>query len=172
MSQHAIEHKLVEQAKGAAGIMNILRERGLGDDPDLVIDTVEGETDFLEAIDLALAEIDACNIIVSGCKTVEADIKTRRDRAAERGEKVKAAIEQALLIADVSEKIVRPTATLSMRKIKPSWVVDDESQIPAAFFKPQPPKLDKTLLSANDTSEIIAGCHVNNGAVSLTIRRK
>ncbi len=172
MTSHAVEHKLTEEARAAAGIMEILRARDMDDDADLVLDTVEGETGLLEAIDQALGEIDACAIVVLGCKAVASDINARRQRAETRREKVRAAIEQALLIADVSEKIVRPTATLTMRKNKPAWVVDDESQIPAAFFVPQPPKLDKAALKKTETTEAIPGCHVDNGSVSLTIRRK
>ncbi len=172
MTSHAVEHKLAEQAKAAAGIMEILRARDMDDDAVLVIDTIEGETGLYEAIDAALDTIDGCGIIIEGCKAVASDITARQQRAEARREKVRAAIEQALLIADVSEKIVRPTATLTLRKIKPAWVIDDESQIPAAFFKPQPPKLDKALIKAIDTAETIAGCRVNNGSVSLTIRRK
>ncbi len=172
MTTHAVEHELTEQAKAAAGIMGVLRARDMDDDADLVLDTVEGETGFLEAIDRALNEIDACAVIVMGCKAVVSTINDRSKRAEDRLEKVRAAIEQALLIADVSEKIVRPTATITMRKIKPAWVVDDESQIPAAFFVPQPPRLDKKLLKAKATTETVPGCHVDNGSVSLIIRRK
>ncbi len=172
MTRHAVEHELTEQAKAAAGIIEVLRGLDMDDDAGLVLDTVEGETGFLEAIDVALGEIDACAVIVIGCEAVASDINDRRKRAEGRIEKIRAAIEQALLIADVDEKIVRPTATLTMRKIKPAWVVDDESQIPAGYFEPQPPKLVKKLINEQPTSIDIPGCHVGNGSVSLTIRRK
>ncbi len=172
MNRHAVEHELTEQAKAAAGIMEVLRARDMDDDADLVLDTVEGETGFLEAIDQALVEIDACAVIVMGCTAVESDINARRKRAEDRRDKVRAALEQALMIADVREKIVRPTATLTMRKIKPGWVVDDESQVPAEFFVPQAPKLDKSLLRAFAPDKTVPGCHMNNGSVSLIIRRK
>ncbi len=172
MNRHAVEHELAEQAKAAAGIMDVLRARDMDDDADLVLDTVEGETGFLEAIDQALNEIDACAVIVMGCKAVVSAINERSKRAEDRLEKVRTAIEQALLIADVPETIVRPTATLTMRKIKAGWVVDDESQIPAGYFDPQPPKLMKKRINEQPTSIDIPGCHVDNGSVSLTIRRK
>ncbi len=172
MNRHAVEHELTEQAKAAAGIMEVLRARDMDDDADLVLDTVEGETGFLEAIDQALVEIDACAIIELGCKAVASSINDRCKRAKDRRERVRAALEQALLIADVREKIVRPTATLTMKKIKPGWVVDDESQIPAAYFDPQPPKLAKKRINEHSTSINLPGCHVDNGSVALTIRRK
>ncbi len=172
MNRHAVEHELTEQAKAAAGIMDVLRARDMDDDADLVLDTVEGETGFLEAIDQALVEIDACAVIVMGCKAVASDINDRSKRAEGRIEKVRAAIEQALSIADVSEKIVRPTATLTMRKIKPGLVIDDESQIPTRFFVLPPPKLDKATLKVAAAATGIPGCHMDNGSVSLTVRRK
>ena len=166
------EHNLREQAKAAAGLMDILRARDMDDDAVLVADTIEGETSLYEAIDAALETIDGCAIIVAGCKSVEADIKARRDRAADRVTIVRAAIEQALLIADVSQKIVRPTATLTLKKYDPKRIVEDESKIPSEFFLPQPPKLDRKLLNEVEPGKNIAGCYMDNGSVGLTIRRK
>ena len=166
------EHNLREQAKAAAGLMDILRAKDMDDDQELVADTIEGETDFLEAIDQGLAEIDACAIIATGCKSVMVDINARRRRAEDRAAHVKSAIEQALIIADVSEKIVRPTATLSLTKYEPKRCVEDESKVPSQFFVPQPPKLDLKLLGKIEPTEPIAGCYMNNGSVGLSIRRK
>ncbi len=166
------EHNLREQAKAAAGLMEILRAQELDDDQELVADTIEGETNFLEAIDQGLAEIDACAIIATGCKSVAVDINARRRRAEDRAAHVKTAIEQAMIVADVTEKIVRPTATLTLTKYKPKRIVEDESKIPAKFFVPQPPKLDLKLLGKVESSEPIAGCFMDNGTVGLTVRRK
>jgi len=166
------EHNLREQAKAAAGLMEILRAQELDDDQELVADTIEGETNFLEAIDQGLAEIDACAIIATGCKSVAVDINARRRRAEDRAAHVKTAIEQALIISGVSEKIVRPTATLSLTKYKSKRCVEDESKVPAKFFVQQPPKLDLKLLGKIASDQPIAGCYWDNGSVGLTIRRK
>jgi len=171
MTQRAIEHELDEQAKAAAALLEVLRDRG-DDDAELAADMVEGETGLMEALDAADAEILACSVTIEGCKAAEASLKARRDRAAARMDKVRAAIEQALILADVSEKIARPTATFTLSRRKPEVVIDDESQIPARFFVPQPPKLDKKALRDAAEAEPVPGCHMTNGTISLTIRRK
>lgn len=172
MTAHAVEHKLDERARAANALVDTLRDLGISDDDRLVLDTVEGETDLFEVIDAALTEIDGCEVIIEGCKAKEADIKARRDRATDRREKVRAAIEQAIMIADIPTKIVRPTATLTLIKRAPGVVVDDEAKIPSEFFVPQPPKLDKKALADAASERPIEGCHMDNGSVSLTIRRK
>ena len=67
------------------------------------------------------------------------------------------------------------TATLSIAKRKPQVVIDNEAEIPARFFTPQPapaPKLDKKALAAALAETPMPGAHLDNGSVSLTIRRK
>jgi len=172
LKNHAIEHELTEQAKAAAGIMDVLREREMDDDAELVDGTVEGETGLFEAIDAALLEIDACDVIAEGCKVVVASLTARQSRAKARRDKVRAAIEQAFVISGINEKIVRPTNTLSLTKRKPDLVIDDESLIPADYYE-MVPRLDKKKLrEAVDSIHAVPGCHMNNGSVSLTIRRK
>ncbi len=169
---HAVEHRLDEQAKAARGLLEVLAERGEEDYAELAIDLVEGETGLFEALDAADREILGCEVIVAGCEDREEALRARRDRAAARIDKIRSAVEQALLIAEISEKIVRPTATFTLAKRSPALVVDDESQIPARFFVPQRPKLDKAALKTAAASEDIPGCHMTNGSVSLTIRRR
>ena len=172
MADHAVEHKLSRQAKAAQSVLEVLRERDLADDADLVADTVEGETGLFEAIDQALAEMENCDVIAEGCKAAEKRLSERRARAEARKDKVRAAIEQALLIAEVSEKIQRPTATLTLTKRKPALVVNDEAEVPSEFFAPQPPKLDKRKLAEAAAERAIPGCHWTNAAPTLTVRRK
>lgn len=168
---HAVEHKLDEQAKAASGIMDVLRSSDLHDDAELVKDTIEGQTDFLEAIDLAIEEIDNCEIIIDGCKEKEGQLSARRHRAEDRRNKLRAAIEQALMIAEIGEKIQRPTATVTLSKRKPALAIDDESKIPAQFFV-LVPELDKDALRKAAEISSIEGCHMTNAAPTLTIRRK
>lgn len=173
MNDHAVESRLDRQAKAAQALVDTLRAREGDEDAALVADMVEGETGFMEALDAAVAEIDACDVIAEGCKAVEEKIATRRRRAEHRRDKVRAAIEQALLIAEIGEKVQRPTATLTLTHRKPALVVDDTADVPSDYFVPQPPKLDKAALrKAVENGATVPGCHLSNQMPTLTIRRK
>ena len=116
-----------------------------GDDTSLVLDTIEGETDLLEAIDAVIAEIDETDVLVTGLREKETQFAARRRSMEERVKRLRALIEQAMAISE-QHSLRRPAATLSLRRIPPDVVVMAEAEVPAEFFIPQPPpppKLDK-----------------------------
>ena len=92
-----------------------------------------------------------------------------------RVERVRALIERAMVTLDLPT-LRLPTATLSVAKRKPGLVVTDESAIPTRFYvqpDPPPPKLDKrALLQALNDNEAIPGAALDNGSISLTVRRR
>src|SRR4029079_7903457 len=57
-----------------AGLRNTISD----EDMALLADTLEGETNLFEAIDTALAEIDATELLVSGLKQKEGQSYARR----------------------------------------------------------------------------------------------
>lgn len=161
-----IAESLSLEARAAADLLRDLAT----DDAELAHDMVEGETGLLEAIGAALAEIDQCEIIAAGCKAKADEIGKRRARAEGRAERVRAMIERALLVAEIPT-VTLPTATISVKRLPPRLIVDDESVIPAEFWIAQPPKLDKTALNAAAKDREIPGTATTNGSVSLQIRR-
>jgi len=191
------EWKLSREIQAAraivAGIRNMIPEEDLS----LLLDTLEGETNLLEAIDLALAEIDETEALISGLKEKESQFTARRRAMEERVRRFRGLIEQAMAVAE-QERLRRPTATLTLRKLPIDVVVLSEADIPADFFVPQPPpppKLDKKALkqaleareaklsfaaSLDDPEERvkalaaippIPGATLDNGGVSLQVRR-
>ncbi len=170
----------------------------IGDeDMALLADTIEGETNLLEAIDTALAEIDETEVLISGLKEKEAQFTQRRRAMEERVHRFRTLIEQAMAIAEQA-KLRRPAATLTLRKLPPDVVIIAEADIPSTFFVPQPPpppKLDKNALkeallaremkaafaasleSDGERAQALAaiapipGATLNNGGFSLQIRR-
>lgn len=161
-----IAESLSLEARAAA---DLLRELAT-DDAELAHDMVEGETGLIEAISAAIAEIDQCEIIATGCKAKAEEIGKRRSRAEGRAERVRAMIERALLVAEIPT-VTLPTATISVKRLPPRLIVDDESAIPAEFWIAQPPKLDKSALNAAAKDREIPGTATTNGSVSLQIRR-
>ena len=157
----------------------------------------EGETNLFEAIDTALAEIDETEALVVGLKEKETQFSTRRRNMETRVRNLRALIEQAMTVAE-QQKLRRPSATLTLRKLPIDVVVLSEADIPADFFVPQPPpppKLDKKALKqALEAREVkvsfaaslenpgeraqalaaippIPGATLDNGGVSLQVRR-
>ena len=68
-------------------------------------------------------------------------------------------------------KLVQPDFTASFRPTAPRLVVTDKHEIPAEYWRPQPPKLDRVrLLSALRAGLQICGATLGNGAITLAVR--
>jgi hypothetical protein len=167
-------HTLHRQAEAAKRLLASLKESGDADDQEIVETAIEGETSLLEAIDEALAQIDECEVLVTGLKAKEEAFADRRKVIEQRAERLRASIEQALIVTE-QEKVTLPTATIFLSKRKPNIVIDNEADIPAVYWTiPKvEPKLDKKALKeALEGKEEIPGAHLDNGSVSISIRRK
>lgn len=142
------------------------------DDETLNHDMVEGETDLLEALNLAIVEMDEAEAIAAGCKDRIDVFAARKAQAERRIERIRALIEQALQCVDMPS-VRLPLATLSVKATAPKPIYEDEAQIPARFWKSGDPKLDQAAIKAAiDAGETIPGVSQTNGGISLQIRRK
>lgn len=169
------EYALRRETDAARDLIQALRNSGEGDDAELVADTIEGETNLREAIGVALEEIDEWTVLHDGLEAKIARDQTRLSIIDKRVDRVRAAIERALIASELPMPLQLPTATISLSKRKPQAVIDDEALIPARFFtQPEPPapKLDKKALAAALAEGTLPGAHLDNGSVSLTVRRK
>lgn len=157
-------------AKESAAAADLLRQIAT-EDEEFQHDIIEGETSLLEAIDAAISEIDDCEIIATGCAEKIDQIKSRKDRAEKRKDRIRAALEQALVVSGRKDAKTA-TATLTVKDVPPKILSVDEAKIPAKYFVPQPPKLDRTALNkALKTAKHIAGVTMTNGGITLQIRR-
>jgi hypothetical protein len=196
MGMNSIDGRLRSETEAARVLIAGIRDTIGDEDLSLLADAIEGETDLLEAIDVALSEIDEMDVLISGLKEKEEQFSRRRRAMEERVRRFRALIEQAMAITDQS-KLRRPAATLTLRRLPPDVVVLAEADIPADFFVPQPPpppKLDKAALRAallehadkvahaarlpeEEREQVLAalpaipGASLNNGSLSLQIRR-
>lgn len=157
------------------------------EDAELFRDMVEGETSFFEMIDAIYEHIQQDDELLTGIKARKDALDARRKRIEERKGFRRAKIEMALMV--YGEKIERPEATFSLRQNPPSVVISDEEAIPAKYWKPGAPVLDKALLLADlkerqsafeaelekpeaerRAPDAIPGATLNNAPQSLTIR--
>lgn len=169
-----VSHALIKEKDAIKSLMSQLRAEG-NDDEESVEIAIESETSFLEVVAKALDEIDELEAIDVGLTSKIEAFTSRRAATRKRMDIIRASIEQAMMLADL-ETLRLPTATITLRKLKPSAVIDDEAQIPSRFWLAQPPpapKLDKkSLLAALEDGEEISGARLDNGTVSLSVRRK
>lgn len=163
------------------------------DDEALLLDTIEGETEFFEIVDAVLERIAVNEAHAGGLAKMEEAFAARRERFTARVKADRTLLEQALSIAELP-KLERPSATLSLSARAPSLQITEESDIPADYWKPGAPSLDKKALLAAlkdrekalaalptdgeereaalaDLPPEIPGATLSNGAPSLTLRR-
>ena len=163
------------EAEAARRLLLQLHEQGHTDDVELVADVIESETSLHETIAAAVDQIDNLEVMVIGLKAKEEAFADRRKAIEARSESLRAAIEQAMISAE-QINIPLPTATVFISKRKPALIVENEAEIPSEFFVEQErpaPKLDKRALAAAlADGRAVPGAMLDNGTVSLTIRRK
>ncbi|ETA72301.1 MULTISPECIES: siphovirus Gp157 family protein [Mesorhizobium] len=163
------------EAEAAKRLLLQLREQGHSGDTDLAADIIEGQTSLHETIAAAIDQIDNLDVMVIGLKAKEEAFAGRRKAIEARAETLRAAIEQAMIAAE-QINIPLPTATVFISKRKPALIVENEADIPSEFFVEQErpaPKLNKRALAAAlATGRKVPGAALDNGSVSLSIRRK
>lgn len=167
-------HMLRRQTEAAKTLLASLRETGDADDQEIVESAIEGETGLFEAISAALDQIDECEVLETGLKAKEVAFADRRKAVVGRAERLRAAIEQAMVMTE-QEKIPLPTATIFLSKRARGLVIENEADIPSQYWVTPvvEPKLDKKALKASlDAGDEVAGASLDNGSVSLNIRRK
>jgi hypothetical protein len=138
----------IKEARAVASLKDSLAKMGAADDEEIVESSIEGETSLYEAIDLMLERIRNAQVMTEGLAAVIAGLESRKARYAKTIETHRTLIEQALMIAEIEEKIERPTATVSLAARQPKVEVQTEADIPARFFNAAPPVLDKKALLA------------------------
>lgn len=160
----------IKEAEAIRSLRQALECIGEGEDAQLLLDMIEGETSFCEAIDRLLLAVVEDEALQQGALQAADALKVRAGRLTQRAEITRGLIEQAMLAADLP-KLERPSATLSMVHRPPKLEVAEEAEIPAEFWKLGDPKLDKKmLLAALKAGRTIPGACLSNSAPSLTIR--
>jgi hypothetical protein len=160
----------IKQAAAAKSLRESLQALGEQDEA-LLLDMVEGETDFMEAVDAILARIEEDQAMVVGTDKAISDLQARRDRFAKRIETSRALLEQSLMVAEIDAKVERPTATLFLTRRAAKVEITDEAAIPSRFWKAAEPKLDKKAVGdALKGGEAVPGASLNNQAPTITIR--
>ena len=141
-------------------------------DEATILDTLEGETDINEAILEVVEEISTRKAEASAIDIRIKALQDRKSRLEKGVETLRAVICQAMDMTGIKQ-VKNEAATITLKPTPPSVSITDEEAIPAVFWKPQDPKLDKSALKqALDNGEEIPGATLSNGGITITIREK
>ena len=154
----------------------MLRDRLLEQIPDLddetLADTLEGLTDLREILAELVRSALEDEALSAGLSTRLAEMRARLQRLGDRAEKKRALALRAMAEAEI-KTLIEPDFTASLRRGAPTLEVVAEERIPPAYWKPQPPKLDRQgLLVALKGGTEIDGAALAAPQVQLSVRTK
>ena len=153
-----------------------LRERLLAEIPDIdsetLADTLEGITDLRQMLAEVVRSALDDEALFDGLSTRLSDMKVRLERLEVRSRRKRQLVLRAMAEADIP-KLAEPDFTASLKQSASTLEVVAEEKIPAAYWKPQPPKLDKQgLLAALKSGTEIEGVALSAPEKQLSVRTK
>lgn len=164
-----IRRTLKEESEAARSLLLNLRDI-LADDDEAKADTIEGETNLIEAIGSAVARLNEIEVLSESIKEYAGSLAKRKARLEDQADHIRAAILAAMSIAEI-RKLELPIATLSVASTPPKALPIIEAEIPSQFWKRQDPKLDLRALLAALKEGPVPGAELSNGGESLKIKR-
>jgi hypothetical protein len=166
--------RLDDERQKVARLLAELEAQGFGDDDQLLLDAIEGETDAMEAVSKLLRHIGESEALAASVKAYEGDLAARRKRYEDRVKNARLAILNFMQEFGL-KKIERPEATLSYRDggVKVAFAADfDATSLPKDLLKisidPDKTKIKDALTGGAELS----GCYLTNGEPILTMRVK
>ena len=163
-------------AKSEATRYRQLRDRLLEQVPSLdaetLQDTLEGISDFREMLAELVRSALEDEALFEGLSTRLSEMRSRLGRLKLRAEKKRALAVSAMSEAEI-KALVEPDFTASLRRGGPTLNIVAEEQIPAPFWKPQPPKLDRQgLLATLKEGGQVEGVALAAPQLQLSVRTK
>ena len=161
---------------GELSRFRIFRDRLLAEIPDLdsqtLADTLEGITDLKEMLAEVVRSALEDEALAAGLSTRLSDMKARLERFETRAKRKRQLALEAMTEAEIV-KLIEADFTASVRHGAPTLEVVAEDRIPAAYWKPQPSKLDRQgLLAALKVGTTIEGAALAPPHLQLSLRTK
>ena len=136
-----------------------LKARYAGLDEDTLADTLEGVSHLPDLITQIVRSGLEDEVLVTALKGRLEEMQARLARLRERHDKKRAMAAWAMSQAEIP-RIQAPDFSLSLRPGSQRLEIWDEARVPAEYFVPQPPRLDRAGLSA-----VLKGGETVDGAV-------
>jgi hypothetical protein len=141
-------------------------------DEETIQDTLEGITDLHEIIASVIRSALVDDALHQGLRCRLAEMKERLSRLELRASKKRQLALGAMTEVGLT-KLEQPDFTASARAGSPSIVIIAENTIPAVYWLPQPPKLDRqTILGELKRGAIVPGAELSNPPPVLMVRTK
>lgn len=155
---------------------NYLRGRLLAEIPDLdqetLADTLEGMTDLQQMLGEVVRSALEDEALAAGLSLRMGDMKARLERLGARAKRKRTLVLNTMTEARL-QKIAEPDFSASLRQGTATLEVDAEDRIPADYWKPQPPRLDRQgLLAALKGGAMIEGAFLAPPQMQLSVRTK
>lgn len=166
--------EIVRDAQREIEAARVLREQiaqlAEGDE-EFIRDTLEGEVDLDAVVRALLVSDGEDEAMEAGLAGYIDTLKGRKERIAKRREMKRALMASAIEISG-RPKIELDIGTVAAARVAPSVITTEEADIPAEFWKAQPPKLDKRKLAdALKEGREIPGATLSNGGSAVRITR-
>lgn len=161
---------LLHTATQAADVLKAQLREIAGDDLDVIADTLEGEIDLRGLISMAAEQNASDAALIDGIGGMMDKLSARCDRVKKRVEMRRVAILAAMQSGEI-KSVETPAGTITRKAVPPSVLILEEASIPAEFFKPQDPKLDKkSVADALKAGRKVPGAMMGNGGETIQIR--
>jgi hypothetical protein len=155
-------------------LYELWRTRLLAEFPDTdeptLRDTLEGLTDLREMLaSLVRSYLDDLTLVEAlGLRIGEMQKRVARFEA--RAEKKRSLVLSAMEQAELKQ-LAEADFTVSLRRTSPPLIVTCEREIPAGWWRPQPPKLERqALLVALRSGATIPGVALGQGPMTISVR--
>lgn len=151
-----------------------LRERILATENEVdeatLTDTLEGLTDLHEVVAAVIRAALFDEALAEGLKAHIQALEARLQRLNERVDARRRIARDAMVEVDL-KKITAPDFTVSVKAGAPALVVVDAASVPAAYWVPREPRLDRAgLLSDLKNGLVVAGAELANPTPVLSVR--
>ncbi len=139
-------------------------------DEQTLNDTLEGATNFKEALAALIRSALEDECLADALRDRITDMRTRLSRHEARAASKRQVAVENMEAADI-RKLTEPDFTASTRVGPPSVVINNEHELPIDYLLPQPPKPDKrTILEALTHGSTVPGAVLAQPKLSLTVR--
>ena len=141
-------------------------------DEETLADTLEGLSNLPDMLAEVCRSMLDDQAMVAALRGRIGDMQERCGRIEARARKKRELVCDVMERADL-KKLTEPDLTVSLRPARPPLAVVDEDLVPATFWKPQPPKLDRQgLIAALAAGRDVPGAILGNAPMTISVRTK